>query len=922
MRIGEANIKIDLDLRELERSLNEVTKDSKAVADAITKAFRIRPTGEGFKEVERGADRAEKEVKELGIATEKTQSQLLKLTAIEAGFRALSSAIRTTVSGVLELTGIYADAELVQEKLRGGLERLGDSSAFERLIKQANDLQNITPFSNDDITNMQAMYTTFGLNADMIERLTGVSLDLASAFSRAGDTGMDLTQVSILIGKAAGAELVGALSRVGIMMSDTQKKMLEAADTMERVSIISEIMSQNSNLTAEAFGKTLAGQMKIAENAMDDVRKKMGEFLAPAVQTVAKAVQNLANFFLSLPTAIQVAIGAIAALGVAILSLTAVIAVFDIATGGVLIIIGAIVTALAGVVVAIGYYLDDIREWINENQVLTGTLNNMKAMIDEAFDSLKNLWNMLTENIGVTASLGDVVKRVLSVALTVLIATLSNVVKGFTMVIKVMQRIVGVGQSVGSVIGSVISMFSRSAPSTLTSSIMNMISKVRAALVGLAKLMASVFGVKRPAGAPTTKVAEQSTIIEETEFTPTGSNNSGKSGNTGKTTTPIDEEKNALQELMKEYRYYLDLVGDNIALGEATLQDRRAILESYREQFNQLLQNTTNQEYIRDIENEIREIRKELLSIEQQEAKMLKERSTLKKSELEAIATNVLEEQRLREQAEQELAELTVRNSGTITEQKVFDINKRYDHEEARIREMYGSEDIADQLLMQLKIARRRELNEAEMEFGWVMINTLKDSFDWLGGEIKAAFGRVWESVFGQANSLVEQFTKFFIEKLLEVAATKIFTSIIDIATGGLFGFFGGLFNRGGYTGDGRDDEVAGIVHKNEYVVSSKGVNAKTLPLLESLNKGLDLKNLINIPSFELPAISQFSMPSMGNNAGNTVNVTIDGVSLVNQSLRGLSDTEWSRLVDRDILPQVSRGLKRVGKQVLDDKIY
>ncbi|RLA73933.1 MAG: hypothetical protein DRG30_05770 [Epsilonproteobacteria bacterium] len=40
-----------------------------------------------------------------------------------------------------------------------------------------------------------------------------------------------------------------------------------------------------------------------------------------------------------------------------------------------------------------------------------------------------------------------------------------------------------------------------------------------------------------------------------------------------------------------------------------------------------------------------------------------------------------------------------------------------------------------------------------------------------------------------------------------------------DLATGGFN--FGTSFSRGGFTGTGRDDEIAGVVHKNEYVLTS-----------------------------------------------------------------------------------------------------
>lgn len=59
----------------------------------------------------------------------------------------------------------------------------------------------------------------------------------------------------------------------------------------------------------------------------------------------------------------------------------------------------------------------------------------------------------------------------------------------------------------------------------------------------------------------------------------------------------------------------------------------------------------------------------------------------------------------------------------------------------------------------------------------------------------------------------------------------------------GLSGLFG--FAKGGYTGDGKKDEAAGVVHKGEYVVKSRYAK-KYQGLLEKINKGEDIEGYAN----------------------------------------------------------------------------
>jgi len=116
--------------------------------------------------------------KALDSGPNKLESQLLSLgKTLTAAF-----AVERIIAFGKASVEAFAEAELNAKKLSvavgvsGGL-----SKDFDRLIKQSEDLQKITVFSDDDIQKVQTMALQFGLTANQVESLTPVIADFAAA---------------------------------------------------------------------------------------------------------------------------------------------------------------------------------------------------------------------------------------------------------------------------------------------------------------------------------------------------------------------------------------------------------------------------------------------------------------------------------------------------------------------------------------------------------------------------------------------------------------------------------------------------------------------------------------------------------------------------------------------------------------------
>src|SRR5690606_25779786 len=110
---------------------------------------------EDIKDIGKASQQTTDETKKFGDAGDQAVKKLFRLEAVQAIINGIKQAFTGVKDYVMDFVNSWADAELTQEKLRGGLERLGSGDYLQPLLDQATQLQSITPFSDDEIVNMQ-----------------------------------------------------------------------------------------------------------------------------------------------------------------------------------------------------------------------------------------------------------------------------------------------------------------------------------------------------------------------------------------------------------------------------------------------------------------------------------------------------------------------------------------------------------------------------------------------------------------------------------------------------------------------------------------------------------------------------------------------------------------------------------------------
>ena len=218
----------------------------------------------------------------------------LKLAAVgiaAAGAAAIAFGV-SSVKSYQESENAIAQLNAVLKSTRG-IAKVSAKSA----ISLANSLQKVTRYSDEQVLSAENMLLTFTkISKDVFPDTTKAVLDMSTAM------GTDLKSTAIQVGKAMQDPVRGvtALQRVGVRLSDSQKELVKnlvaTGKTAEAQKIILKELQTEFGGSAEAAGKTFAGQLDILKNQFDEVKESIGKTI---VDAIIPLMSKLAEFVAS-----------------------------------------------------------------------------------------------------------------------------------------------------------------------------------------------------------------------------------------------------------------------------------------------------------------------------------------------------------------------------------------------------------------------------------------------------------------------------------------------------------------------------------------------------------------------------------------------------------------------------------------------
>ena len=203
-----------------------------------------------------------------------------------------AAGIGAAVFGAKSMEAYNASVEASQKLRTNLLNVKGATEAHvQALQKQAAHLQQIGVIEDDAIIAGQSQLATFNLQGSTIEKLTPKIADMVAQLKGHNATAEDMVTINNLVGKVMTGN-VGALSRYGVTLSDTQKEMLKNGDETQRANVLNEVLAQNYGKVNEALRKTPQGQMTAFKNTFGDFMELVGEFTSNLIGPLIGAFNN------------------------------------------------------------------------------------------------------------------------------------------------------------------------------------------------------------------------------------------------------------------------------------------------------------------------------------------------------------------------------------------------------------------------------------------------------------------------------------------------------------------------------------------------------------------------------------------------------------------------------------------------------
>lgn len=258
----------------------------------------------GTKDLKTHTANATGSLKKMGSQSKSTGTSLASLAkkvtgvvAAYAGFRQIIQFGKDCITACD--TQVKAEARLEQLMMNVKGTTLGNVDAMK---KYASELQGVTTVGDEATIQGASQLATFQLQSSTIKTLLPSLQDLAVSQYGVSVSGDQMQSMANLVGKVMTGN-VGALTRYGVTLNDTQKKMLQNGTETQRAAMLVEVLGQNFGGLAEAMANTPEGKIVQIKNAWGDMQEVIGGKLYPVVTAffgyVASAMPRIQNAVVS-----------------------------------------------------------------------------------------------------------------------------------------------------------------------------------------------------------------------------------------------------------------------------------------------------------------------------------------------------------------------------------------------------------------------------------------------------------------------------------------------------------------------------------------------------------------------------------------------------------------------------------------------
>lgn len=146
-------------------------------------------------------------------------------------------------------------------------------------------LQGLTTIGDEVAIHGASQLATFQLQGDTIKTLMPALEDLAVAQYGVSVSSDQMQSMANLVGKVMTGS-TSALTRYGVVMNDTQQKILKTGTESQKAAVLVDVLKQNFGGLAEAMANTPEGRIEQLKNAWGDMKEVIGAQLYPLITSL------------------------------------------------------------------------------------------------------------------------------------------------------------------------------------------------------------------------------------------------------------------------------------------------------------------------------------------------------------------------------------------------------------------------------------------------------------------------------------------------------------------------------------------------------------------------------------------------------------------------------------------------------------
>lgn len=245
---------------------------------------------------------------ELGIDTNGVDKDLNNL---KGSFGGLSNSLKKigkyaaaafSVKKIIDFSNSCIDASNIQTEAEKKLETImrqrmnASNEAIQSVKDYTSKLQTMGVVGDEVAMSGVQQLATFMNSTEALKTLIPAMENLAVQQNGVNVTSEAMVGIGNMMGKAMQGQ-VDALSRVGITMTETQKKLMKYGDEEQRAATLAEIITDNVGEMNAALANTYAGKVQQLANNFGDLKEKLGviikHFLKPMIDLLNKIVLQL-----------------------------------------------------------------------------------------------------------------------------------------------------------------------------------------------------------------------------------------------------------------------------------------------------------------------------------------------------------------------------------------------------------------------------------------------------------------------------------------------------------------------------------------------------------------------------------------------------------------------------------------------------